>query len=509
MERKELLDLANRGVHRGWTKEESQWFLHSDSPPRTQHSTLDAACQSLSNFEFATGERLLREARGGSTADSDAIEAEARVRISTFAVWAAGKVIGWTSAEDPSQEEPRKLALGALLLAKDKIANQWFDPAARLRDLLIHRHVKGGQRLARKGKLAESIEMLAAAREQGWSMATDPRDAAAQLFALEVLSDSRRALTVGTVDEVRSRAAAVEEALSGFPQIRSGYRIAAALCERLDDFARVEKHYLAEADARERSAEPLALLALRAVSKTGPGDMLEYAQKALAYGRQALDRDPSSDEAWFAVGLAQHCLKDEKSAAEAFDQVSLSSGSFATAMNNAGNIYFDGLDDDKAAYQRFTRAVQSAPHDVAVLSNYAEFLLASGRNHQARLAALRARSHPDAQAVEYAAMRAAMSFVVFSADVLLMDRDGAMADLEEIQRHVAAAAQQQRDAIAAGNTAAGWIYHGIRRALEQRLNDSTWHRGTILEALSFVEANGQVDTLDNVRRTLTSQAASV
>ena len=69
--------------------------------------------------------------------------------------------------------------------------------------------------------------------------------------------------------------------------------------------------------------------------------------------------------AWFSLGQAQSRLNNDEGAVEAFDQVSPSSQ---------------------------LRAVQLAPNDVSVLSNYAEFLLASGRDQQAMLTALQAAS---------------------------------------------------------------------------------------------------------------------
>jgi|SRR5215510_5354874 len=68
--------------------------------------------------------------------------------------------------------------------------------------------------------------------------------------------------------------------------------------------------------------------------------------------------------AWFALGCAQLSLTNHKEAVEAFDQVSPSFRQFVDALNNSGSIYFERLKDDRAAYQRFTRAVLLAPNDV-------------------------------------------------------------------------------------------------------------------------------------------------
>ena len=154
--------------------------------------------------------------------------------------------------------------------------------------------------------------------------------------------------------------------------------------------------------------------------------------------------------------------------------------------------------------------MQSAPHNLSVLSNYAEFLLGLGRIHQAKLAALRAREHPEAHLPDNADMRAAMSFAVFSSHVLMLDRQAALGELDEMKWQVEAAAERARAASAPGNNLDTWTYQGIRRTLEKRLLDSLpWQRTAILHALSYIESGGEAPVFQELRQLLASESEAV
>jgi tetratricopeptide (TPR) repeat protein len=232
-----------------------------------------------------------------------------------------------------------------------------------------------------------------------------------------------------------------------------------------------------------------------------------YAKESAAYARQALSRDPASDAGWFYLGVAEDALGNRKTAVEAFDKVSPAVMFFADALNNAAAIYFEHLGDTQAAYQRLVRAVEREPNNLHVLSNYAEILLAVGHKDRAKATALRARGHAEAQLAGNAHIRAAMSFVVFCAELLSGNLIEASGELEEIERHVTSAAAEARAmTVVNGKDPRKWGYQGIRRSLEG-MQDTvpTPHHSTLLTVLAFVETNGQEGALEDMRRLLGSQ----
>lgn len=392
MQAEELVQLADTRVRRGWTNGECKQFLHRqflpDIPcPRSRYSLLDEANQRFKNQELKDGERLLREAKGGGAADTELINAEVDARLGTALLWAANDAFERPAvwAEVDNSKKPEELAYALLVAAKEKSRDLMFDPQSRLNDLNAYKAVKLARELARADKLTESVAAFGQARAAGWDMPGEPERVASQLFALGVLSNPLDAEQV-------------ERALKLFPDIGPGHRLVAELYAKQNDFASAEKHYL-EAASKESSAAPIASLAALSFLEYNGRKEVVYARKAAEYARKALDRDPGSDEAWVILGYAEYILKNEKKAVDAFDQVSPSSEFFADALNNASSIYFDDLGDDQTAYQRLRRAVELAPNDLMVLSSYAERLLASGRDGQAKVAATRRMStlRPNAQ----------------------------------------------------------------------------------------------------------------
>jgi tetratricopeptide (TPR) repeat protein len=270
--------------------------------------------------------------------------------------------------------------------------------------------------------------------------------------------------------------------------------------------------------AKESSARQVAMTAQTvAMAESNAGLSLvlydkqkdrTYAKNAADFAKKALELNPRSDNAWFLLGVAELALKKHKEAVLAFDQVSPGSKLFADALNNAAAIDFDYLGDDQASYSRLTRAVQLKPDDMNVLSNYAESLLAAGHNDQAKLAAARARGPADAEVQGEAYVRAAMSFVMFSAELLSGNLDKALGELDEIDRHVKSAAAETKAAMEKGQSPQKWEYKGIRRSLERRLGtDSTEQRSALFTVITFIETNGKEGALDDMRRLVKTEPA--
>jgi Tfp pilus assembly protein PilF len=333
-------------------------------------------------------------------------------------------------------------------------------------------------------------------------MPSQPEQAALQLGAVQVLSDTTMA-PLNNPEDVRKHAEVVEAALKQFPEIRPGHRVAAELFRTLNDYASAEKHYRDEAAAKESSADPLASLALLSMQEYEKRKDVSNARRAVEFASEALNRDPGSDIAWFVLGYAEHALKNKKKAVEALDQVSPYSELSVDALNIAGSIYFDDLKDDHAAYQRYARAAQLAPNNIRVQSNYAEFLLASAHDGQAGIAAARSRDHAEAKAY----IKAAMSFVVFTVELLSGDYRKALDELDEIDSHVKVAAAEAKAAEEKGEEHEKWGYNGIRRSLERRQTDSNEQSSALLSVLKFADTNGKNGTLDDMRRWLRSRLA--
>jgi WD40 repeat protein/tetratricopeptide (TPR) repeat protein len=490
MQVEELVQLAENRVRRGWTSEECKQFLPGKSCPRSRYSVLDEANRRFEEFDLKGGEQLLREAKGSDAGNAKLINAEVDSRLGTALLWAASNVLAapesWARmAED---KKPEEIAGAFLAAASAKSKDLVFDPRSRLNDLIAYQDVERARKLARANNLEESVAAFQKARGAGWNVPGEPVSVASRLFALAVLSKAYNTLSAGSdnsTDQIQNLTKLAERAVKLYPELGPGHWVLAQLYERQKDFEREEQQYL-EASSTESSGEPLATLAL-SIADRDPG-------KAVRYARRALAEDASSAVAWKALGFAELQLNRERESALAFDHVPSSSEFFAQALNIAGSIYFEYLKDDATAYQRYTRAVELAPNDLKVVANYAEFLLASGRYDQAKLAAGRAREHADAQGPDMAYLRAAMSFVLFTAELLSGEHRTALAELDEIERQVKAASQ---------SGAGSWSYKGIRRSLARLPGTgSPEQRKTLLKVLDFVESNGRKGTISDERAAL-------
>jgi WD40 repeat protein len=491
MQAEELVELATARVHRGWTREECKQFFPGKPCPRSRYSLLDEADQRFEELDFENGERLLLQARGGEPGKDELIHAEVDARLGTAFLWAASIVLNEpeVSANLAKGKKPKEQAYGFLVAAQKTSKNFVIDPDSRLNDLCAYTDVTRARNLAHEGKLEESIAVFEQARAAGWDMPDEPEVMAKRLSAIDVITYAWEVLQAGSVskEQVQILAAALKAILEWFPDLGPGHRVLAELYARQGDIKSAKKHYL-EAASKESSAEPLVRLA----------EMASDPRQAADYARQALTRDRGSDAAWFMLGLAEHNLENERGAVEAFDQVSPSSDFFADALNNAGAICFEYLGEDQAAYQRLTRAVQLAPNNLSVLSNYAEFLLATGRHEQAKLAAGRAREHAEAKRPDKACIRAAMSFDLFSVEFLSGEHERALAELDAIESDVKEAATQTNEC--------RWEFSGIERSLKRiLLADSSEKLNALLKVLEFVKTNGREGTLDDMRRRLGSQ----
>jgi WD40 repeat protein/tetratricopeptide (TPR) repeat protein len=491
MQAEELVKVATTRVRRGWTREECRQFLPGIPCPRSRYSLLDEAHERFEECDFKGGERLLRQAKGGEPGQDELIHAEVDALLGTAFLRAASIVLKnpEDSAEVAKGEKPEKAAYRLLVDAKDKSTNLVFDPSSRRNDLCAYRDVTRARELALEGMLVESIAAFQHAHDEGWDMPGEPEDVAWRLVAIKVLTYAWEDLQTGSTSSLPLiYAEALELILERFPDLGPGHRVLAELYARDGDFYRAKDHYL-KAASKELGAEPLVLLA-KFMLKLDP-------QQAADFARQALAHDRGSDEAWFTLGLAEYALGNKQGAVEAFDQVTLSADFFVDALNYAGAICFDYLGKDQAASQRLTRAVQVAPNNLSVLSNYAEFLLASGRHEQAKLAAGRAREHAEAKRPDNAGIRAAMSFVLFCAELLSGEHKRALAELNALERDVKAATEALESL---------WSFDAIERSLERMLKVYSWEKQkAVLKVLQFVKTNGREGTLDDMRQLLSSQ----
>jgi WD40 repeat protein len=545
MKSKDLVEEANKSVHRGWTDRECLWLLKHErwglsdllerttfglfgrkKCPRTPFSIRDDAYHSFKEFDFKGGEQLLQEARTGGTSDAKAIDDEVNSRIGAFFLWLASDLIQnpqhWK--EELKGKDPRRAAEKFLFDASQRLKGHAFDPESRWRELNAYQAVKRARTLALQGELKESADSFREARNAGWEMSSEPEDAAAELIAVNELSRTWKLLqpersprserlpgeVVLSDEVVRERTQGSEWALTLFPAYGPGHRVLAAIYAWQDDYASAKKQYL-QADAKEKSAEPLAELALLAAQEYEMGKGVTYARDAVIYAKRALARDAALDQAWWALALAEHYLGHEEKAAKTFDQVppsSTPSDLFAKAMDRAAAIYFDNLGDDQAAHKRYSLAANFAPLNRVVLSDYAEFLLASGRDSQAKLVAAKARDIPAAEAFQHAEgfQQVALSFVIFAADFFSGDHVGALAELDQIDRFARATTEQNKEVIAKGEQPGNWVYKGIRRSLARRsIACSTARRHALGQVLMFAETNGRRGDLRVMRQLLESE----
>lgn len=232
-------------------------------------------------------------------------------------------------------------------------------------------------------------------------------------------------------------------------------------------------------------------------------NQINYARKAAEDAREVIKNNPDLGAAWYLLGHAEYRLKNKRTAVEAFRKVPETYEYFSKAMNIAAAIYFEDLEENDNAYSSSNRAIERAPYDLDVLSNYAELLLAQGDNKKAKDTAAQAQKHADAQLPGQAHVRAAMSFVEFVAELLSGNQGKALAKLNEIASQVDASAKESAEARASGERPAMWEYKGIRRSLEKR--PGIMPREQLLKVLSFMETNGKEGTLDDMRQWLTSR----
>lgn len=232
-------------------------------------------------------------------------------------------------------------------------------------------------------------------------------------------------------------------------------------------------------------------------------NQVSYARKAADDARGVTKKNPDLGAAWYLLGHAEYRLKNKRTAVDAFRTVPETYEYFSKAMNFAAAIYFEDLEENDNAYSSSKRAIERAPNDLDVLSNYAELLLAQGDNKKAKDKAAHAQKHADAQLPGQAHVRAAMSFVEFVAELLSGNQEIALTKLDEIAGQVKVSAKEAAEAEASGERRAMWEYKGIRRSLEKR--SGIIPRGQLLKVLNFMETNGKEGTLDDMRQWLRSR----
>jgi WD40 repeat protein len=509
----ELVQLAETRVQRGWTNEECKQFLQRPCA-QSRYSLLDEAYRHFEKLELKGGEQLLRQAKTNADAT---VKAEVDRQYGTWLLWLAGEIIthpeNW--AELVKSQKPEIVAGSLLSRAKQQSRDLVFDPQSRLNDLKAYKDVEDARSLARAGKLEASVRAFEAARAAGWQLSAEPGRVASQLAAVEELSDAVSERSESKTSQAMvTLTQHVEHALKLFPDIRSGHEFLADLYAQLarraaeakdastsqNQYRIAGEHFRLAASSSELAADPLASLAVLSLDQYYYRKDVNHLNDAVKYAKQSLDRDRRSDKASYVLGWAEAELKNDKKAVEAFDEVSPSSEEYyARAMNWAAAIYFDKLKDNTAAYQRYTWAMIRAPNDLTTIANYAEFLLASGRVNQAKLAAARALQHPDAQRQDAAHLRAAMGFMLLGSELLSGERAPALSVLDTLERNVRLSGEVARTQPNAGK----WTYKGIRRALSSKYPGcSPEVQRALLRALDFVESYGRTGTLSDIRALL-------
>lgn len=230
---------------------------------------------------------------------------------------------------------------------------------------------------------------------------------------------------------------------------------------------------------------------------------VNYARKVAEDAREVTKNNPDLGAGWYLLGHAEYRLQNKRNAVDAFRKVPETYEYFYKAMNVAAAIYFEDLGETDNAYSSSKRAIERAPDDLDVLSNYAELLLAQGENKKAKDKAAQAQKHKDAQLPGQAHVRAAMSFVEFVAELLSDKQAEALITLDEIASQVKTSAHETAEAEASGEKPAMWEYKGIRRSLEKRSEITP--KEQLLKVLNFMETNGKEGTLDDMRQWLRSR----
>jgi tetratricopeptide (TPR) repeat protein len=228
-----------------------------------------------------------------------------------------------------------------------------------------------------------------------------------------------------------------------------------------------------------------------------------YAKRAVNDAMKLTKDYPKLGAAWYLLGHAEHKLKNDGRAVEAFLTVAETDEYFFEARNTAAAIYFEVFDDYEKASHLLEQAIKRAPNDLTVLANYAELLLAQGDNTRAKDTAAQVHKHADAQLPGQAHVRAAMSFVEFVAELLSGNQGKALARLNEIASQVNTSAKEAAEAETSGERPAMWEYRGIRGSLQKRSEITP--RDQLLKVLNFVETNGKAGTLDDMSRWLKAQ----
>lgn len=493
MRPEELVKLAKNRIRRGWTEAECKQYLPDEPCPRSRYSILDEANERFELLQFETGEQLLREAKVHSDADAELVDAEIDARLGAAFVWAANSVFEnlefWTEVAEERNTDPVTIAYRFLYAAKDKSKNISVDPEPRLENLAAyHLYVEEGRARAREGNLNASARSYNQAQRLGWNLPGEPDDVAWQLRAIALLEDAAESLDRRSTptEQIKALANDLEKALMFFPDLSPAYVTLGELYERQGDVTRAHRYYT-EAVSRDSSTQPLIKLALLTFENTP--------DEAAIYAERALERDGGDSMAWFALGYARYTSNEYVKAAKAFDSVSPHSRLFVNALNVSGSIYFEYIEDNEAAYQRFRRAAELAPGNLGVMSNYSEILLASGRYQQAIMAASRAREHPQAQSNENAYIKVVMRLVQFAGNLLFGDDNRASSELQMLEKEVEiAAAAMERSP---------WEFRGVERSLKRRLEaESPEQWAALQKVFRYVQSHGREGTLEDMRRYL-------
>ena len=440
-------------------------------------------------MDIEKGRHLLREALKDRT-NNTAIDKEVNARVATTLLSLASYIMAhpteWTELK--RAETPVQAAGLSLEMANSLSPNSLFDHERRSIELIAYEHVKRARARLREGQRERASAAFAEAGEKGWLLPAEPTKVAAQLWARDRVKEAWDALASPqppSKAEVERHTKAVEEAVSLEPTMGTGRRVLGLLYLQSQDMEEAERH-LRKAAEFEPSVKSLVLLAQVLVDGAP-----EKAQKIL---KQALEREPGSDDAWFTLGHAEYRLQHWADAVSAFDRVSPAAARFAEAVRNAGAIRFMKLGDYPGAYVDLTRATELAPDNVAILTDYTENLFALGRFDQTRLAAFRARELPEAREPNQAYLRAALTFYLLAAEFLRGEHQEALLELDKLEVEVKASAAGQKDS---------FDYAGTRRVLEKPgVAGPPADRDALMKVLEYVSSNGQLGSLDDMRRIL-------
>lgn len=493
----DLPNLAQARTRRGWSQEEcneyglGHWWRRC---PKSRFDLLVSAKQAFGQMDFDKGQSILRQV-GDKQGDAEAAELETNARIEASVLW-------WLAARaeeiDASitETDPRAADWAQLASEVKKLAGAIrLDPEARLREVKAYNTIRSVARLAAEGDAPAVAAAYSRAQSLGWKLHESPHVLAARLVAVEA---SRKAFfataetPAGEIDVLKQRLRAGIASDPGLGQAHWALGLLAVL--EKDEVA--AEYHLPRAAKQLGGIEPLADLANLLLES---GRVPAAAQWAMV----ALTADPRSDLAALVVGQVRAEQGNWDEAVREFDKVSPYHEQYALATNTAAAILFEHKNDLRATRVRFERAVVLRPDDISILSNYAEFMLATRQLEPAVKLARRVLQHPGINASDMASVRPAMAFVMLAANLPVTLKTGTVAPATDAMDAIERFVKKQPEL----RTQDQWTFKGIRRELGKGwATDGAAAQRALMEVLDYVESNGSRGSLIAMRALLASRS---